>query len=222
MATCEKSSLPQSLKVKILNFDQVVFFSWPSSRTSVQSSVGPSTDFLCSEDGGDGSISTSDSFRLWASRLRVMASERRLCPLSLWFWKLEEIRRHPSRIHNYLLISCFVSAVVARAKETNIVGVREGSPMRDRLWRAWLYSYPSSLVTGWMARTTWESIFLTIKGRNLKIVLCSASFIQMTRMNTISPCRETWPNSVSSPSSLTFFETQAHCEKHWCSGWGPL
>lgn len=229
MATCEKSSLPQSLKVNILNFDYVAFFSWQSSRTSVQSSMGSSTDFLCSEDEGDEKTSMSP----WLPSVGIKTAcssgchglqKKAVSTLShtLWFWTLEEIRRHPSPIHNYLLISCFVSAVVAKANETNIAAVREGSPVWDRPWRAWLHSYPSSLVTSWMARATWESIFLTIKGRNLKIVLCSASFIQMARMNTISLSRETWPNSVSSPSSLTFSETQAHCERRWCSGWGPL
>lgn len=43
-------------------------------------------------------------------------------------WTLEEICGHPSPIRNYLLISCSVSAAVARANEMNMAAVRNGGP----------------------------------------------------------------------------------------------
>lgn len=44
-------------------------------------------------------------------------------------WTSEEVCRPPSPIHNYLLISCFVSAVVARANAMKTTAGRRESPV---------------------------------------------------------------------------------------------
>lgn len=44
-------------------------------------------------------------------------------------WTFEKVCRRPLPIHNYLLISCFVSATVARADEMNTMAVRRERPV---------------------------------------------------------------------------------------------
>lgn len=53
-------------------------------------------------------------------------------------WALEGISSISLPIHNYLLISCFVCAIVARANGMNTTSGRKEGPMLERLGRAWL------------------------------------------------------------------------------------
>lgn len=64
-------------------------------------------------------------------------------------WILEEICRHPSPIYNYLLISCFVSAVMARANEMNTAAVRKGSPRVRRAVKGMTPILPK-LISHWL------------------------------------------------------------------------
>lgn len=47
----------------------------------------------------------------------------------IMIWTFEKVCRRPLPIHNYLLISCFVSATVARANEMNTMAVRRERPV---------------------------------------------------------------------------------------------
>lgn len=83
-------------------------------------------------------------------------------------WTSKKDCRHPSPFHNYLLISCFVSAVVARANAMNTTALKR-EPCVRQVRQARLLPCPSSLFTGEMVCATWESISRQQKEGHLKI-----------------------------------------------------
>lgn len=156
------------------------------------------------------------------SHKQAVKDDKRLYSLlhPLWFGHLRKSTGIPLPIHNYLLISCFVSAMVARANEMNPREVRKESLVWDRPWRAWLHSHQSSFFT---CCATWESIFSDNKRKDIeRLVLRFLSLIIKARADTVSVFREIWSYSVSSTGSLVFFKTWAHCARYQHCMWGGV
>lgn len=76
-----------------------------------------------------------------------------------------EICRPPFPIHNYLLISCFVSAVMARASEMNTRAVKKGESGVIQAVKGMIL-LPSKLIIHWLNDPCNLGVYLPDNKRN--------------------------------------------------------
>lgn len=151
-----------------------------------------------------------------------MKDDKRLYSLlhPLWFGHLRKSTGILLPIYNYLLISCFVSAMAARANKMNPREVRKESLVWDRPWRAWLHSHQSSFFTCCATR---ESIFSDNKRKDTEsLVLHFLSLITKARADTVSLFREIWSYPFQAQAvwhfsrhELTVQDTNNVCGVEW-------